>query len=401
MLIKQYSAVIKKQLPFAEHYVINLLFFSDQCQSSGQETQSFGRVQNFMTFKRLKGKKWKESVSKKGRGREFCKTEKMKSEEVKIYIGLAEWVGKNDSLKKRHGKRVQLKVNKRDPPRVILEKALAKWKDFKSDCYCEEEEYVLLLEDFKEALFLPGTYKEFFTIERYQEVLGKDYKNITLYLCTNTDFVLHQQGGDVEELDITHPDQECLLSGQHSQPSGLLHSGNESSRQKASSSNPAVEPCTDLQESQAVNQSEQETLFACGEDVMEDFQDFMWGMMDDDVGEEELVKAAIARSLEEEIRPIDDMKLVELLESFRKQVKNEESCEIVVLRRKLLKTCLKAVTESTFDFFKTPLIHFSGEDAEDCGGPRREFFRLLMKTLSSEFVVFEGRQTSLVFSHNH
>lgn len=34
---------------------------------------------------------------------------------------------------------------------------------------------------------MPGSGKEFFTLERYQEELGKDFKWITLFLCTLTD----------------------------------------------------------------------------------------------------------------------------------------------------------------------------------------------------------------------
>lgn len=131
-------------------------------------------------------------------------------------------------------------------------------------------------------------------------------------------------------------------------------------------------------------------------------QEFFWdeteGMLLD---EEELTKAAIARSLEEEMHPKEDIELQQLLEQFQQQVKGKETCPIVILRKRLLQTCLTAMSEPTFDFLKLPCIHFSGEDAEDLGGPRREFFRLLMRTVSLEFGVFEGDHSSLVFSHNH
>ena len=45
----------------------------------------------------------------------------------------------------------------------------------------------LFLEDYKKAMFLPGSNMEFFTLERYHEELGKDYKRITLFLGTLTD----------------------------------------------------------------------------------------------------------------------------------------------------------------------------------------------------------------------
>ena len=111
---------------------------------------------------------------------------------------------KCDSLKKMHGKRLALRVNKKDPPAVLLEKALTKWKAYKSDCYCEDEEYFLLLEDFQEAVFLPGTScREFFTLERYQQELGKDFKRKkTLYICKKSDFHLHESGGYAEDEEL-------------------------------------------------------------------------------------------------------------------------------------------------------------------------------------------------------
>ena len=157
----------------------------------------------------------------------------------------------------------------------------------------------------------------------------------------------------------------------------------------------SLKPTTDKQHHQGAG------LCSCSDDVFEDIQNFLWGNADDSLDEGELIKAAIARSLEQDIHPADDIKLVESLVNFQKQVKDQETCEVVVLRKRLLQTCLNAVKESSFDYFKIPCIYFSGEEAEDLGGPKREFFRLLLKTIAGEFGVFEGNQSSLVFSHNH
>ena len=118
--------------------------------------------------------------------------------EVVIFIGLVEWSGSDESLKWKHGKRMALKVNKDDPPAVLLQKAIEKWKAYFSNCYDNNEDYILLLEDYKEAMFLPGSNKEFFTLERYREELGKDYKRITLFLCTLTDFRMSEGGVPVD-----------------------------------------------------------------------------------------------------------------------------------------------------------------------------------------------------------
>ena len=49
------------------------------------------------------------------------------------------------------------------------------------------------------ALFLPGPEKELFTLKRYQEEIGKDFKRITLFLCTDHD--LKKSEGHCESTD--------------------------------------------------------------------------------------------------------------------------------------------------------------------------------------------------------
>ena len=100
-------------------------------------------------------------MTKKGKGKKATETPANHNSEVIIYIGLAEWSPKGDCLKKKHGKRLALRANKKDPPATFLQKALTKWKAYKSDCYCEDEEYILLLEDFQEAVFFLAHIKSF------------------------------------------------------------------------------------------------------------------------------------------------------------------------------------------------------------------------------------------------
>lgn len=114
----------------------------------------------------------------------------------KLSYSLTWWSGvkSNDSLKRTHGKRMALKVNKDDSPAVLLQKTIEKWKAYFSNCYDNNEDCILLLEDYKDAMFLPGSNMEFFTLERYREELGKDYKHITLFLRTLTDFRMSEGG---------------------------------------------------------------------------------------------------------------------------------------------------------------------------------------------------------------
>ena len=95
----------------------------------------------------------------------------------------------------------------------MLQKAVEKWKAYFSNFYDESVDYVLLLEDYKEVIFLHGSDKEFFTLQCYQEELGKDFKRITLFLCTLTDFKMLEGGitADVQESEEQLWDMSCDL----------------------------------------------------------------------------------------------------------------------------------------------------------------------------------------------
>jgi hypothetical protein len=61
-----------------------------------------------------------------------------------------------------------------------------------------------LYEDGQQAVFIPGSDKEPFTLSRYHEELGKDFKRITLFICPNHDF-LKAEG----LLDDENVDEDC------------------------------------------------------------------------------------------------------------------------------------------------------------------------------------------------
>lgn len=93
-------------------------------------------------------------------------------------------------------------------------------------------------------------------------------------------------------------------------------------------------PVTDSFKPSTVNQFHQEVgLAGCSDDVYEDIQSFLWGNKDGDLDEGELIKAAIARSLEQDIHPEHDIKLVESLKNFQQQVKDQDTCTFVILRK--------------------------------------------------------------------
>lgn len=127
-----------------------------------------------------------------------------KEMDVQIMVGMMHFSEKDMRLKPKRGKRVALSVSNKAPYRVILEKAVAKFRAYHSDIFDNNEDYVLLLENGEEAQFIPGSCpKEFFSLKRYKEDLGKDYAKLILYLCGMKDFVINTQEDEDEENNLS------------------------------------------------------------------------------------------------------------------------------------------------------------------------------------------------------
>lgn len=109
----------------------------------------------------------------------------------------------------RKGSSPQANTRKRLPLRISptagyvtqCKQAEEKWKTYHSNLYDESQLYHLLLEDERKVLFLPGSIKESFTLGRYQEEVGKDFKRITLFLCPELDYQISE--GNFVENDLT------------------------------------------------------------------------------------------------------------------------------------------------------------------------------------------------------
>ena len=115
-------------------------------------------------------------------------------ETVTVSIGLMRMV-END-LKPVWGKRLPIQVPKSASYARILGRGIEKWAAFDRK-FDGEEDYVVLYEDGSHALCLPGQ-EEDFQLEKYKTELGKDYKRITMYLCTTADFEM-SEGTDITE----------------------------------------------------------------------------------------------------------------------------------------------------------------------------------------------------------
>ncbi|XP_068716003.1 uncharacterized protein [Montipora foliosa] len=173
-----------------------LQFVRSQVNPGPTTSSASGRqpsaVKSFFEFRKSKGKEWKAMVSKKQVDKEVI---------VQIMIGMMYYCEKEMRLKPKRGKRIALSVSNKAPCNVILAKAMDKFKAYHSDIVDTNEDYVLLLESGEEAQFIPGSCpKEFFSLQRYREDLGKDYAKIVLYLCRMSDFLPGTEDDDEEAI---------------------------------------------------------------------------------------------------------------------------------------------------------------------------------------------------------
>ena len=80
--------------------------------------------------------------------------------------------------------------------------------------------------------------------------------------------------------------------------------------------------------------------------------------------------------------------------------KDEDFQAIHVRRNFIFGDATRAFTKPSFDVSKMLKVHFIGEQAEDEGGPRREFFQRLMKAAFQCQVLFGGWPYHTVPVHN-
>lgn len=70
------------------------------------------------------------------------------------------------------------------------------------------------------------------------------------------------------------------------------------------------------------------------------------------------------------------MDLCTIIRTFKEEHISDDQISIICIRRrKLLESAVKAISRATFSWTHLPHIEFVGEDADDMGGPQREFFR--------------------------
>ena len=154
-------------------------------------------------------------------------------------------------------------------------------------------------------------------------------------------------------------------------------------------------PTRDIQAQQYANQSrtvEYETYISLIDDELSDENE-----------DPQLLKAieASLTDLEEQTNntSINEAAMKSLLTSFQANnidlSESETNANINISRKAVFSSTQQAIERKKLSFCKPVFVTFAGEEAVDDGGPKREFFMLLMRNIS-ESLIFHGSW----FSHD-
>ena len=137
-------------------------------------------------------------------GFEATKKKKGKSTNPDVTINIGQKKFVDGDFKNIWGKKLPVSVPPNATYALILERAVEKWTAFDRK-FNSEDSYALVYDDGSHAQFLPGSSKHFFDLEKYKTDIGKDFKRITMYLCTSSDLEMCEnpsKDDDDKEADI-------------------------------------------------------------------------------------------------------------------------------------------------------------------------------------------------------
>ena len=137
-------------------------------------------------------------------GFEATKKKKGKSTNPDVTINIGQKKFVDGDFKSIWGKKLPVSVPRNATYALILERAVEKWTAFDRK-FNSEDSYALVYDDGSHAQFLPGSSKHFFDLEKYKTDIGKDFKRITMYLCTSSDLEMCEnpsKDDDDKEADI-------------------------------------------------------------------------------------------------------------------------------------------------------------------------------------------------------
>ena len=330
-----------------------------------------------------------------------------RQESVTIRIGLFRYEPDKNMLKPQYGKNQNLNVEKSSTYAEILEKALAKRRahDRHFNAESQDQEYQLLYPDGSQAVFLPGKPGKFFSLQEYKDDLSSPFNAIKLYLCSvsdvnsfetcETEIVSTSPSStppSKDEDNIVNNFQEDFFENptQHSPPQTVtkLPTPRDNTGKTSSTSSKDL-PSSSIPSPSAEYNS---YLDVIDDEYYYDKSDF--SLTFDDKAD---LDAAIAASLDDQDNSsVNTPSVQDTIQKFiAENAKTDSDPACILIRRKdIMQTTIKAIERKKFSFFKPLVVSFSGEDGVDSGGPKREYLRLLMQELRS-LGVFDGKW----FSH--
>lgn len=317
-------------------------------------------IKSFSAYRKTKSHQWKEKVGKTA--------VKEKEEHVAIAIGLMEFHENESRLKPVRGKRVMLKISNTAPYADVRAQAETKFKAYHTNCYREGEEYSLLYESGQEAQFLPGT-REFFSLSKYRDELGKDYKRIVLYLCTSEDLKA-SESHDAREVD------ENVTSGEADHPP-----------QKKIKTKINSDEMLEGQEDHPPQKISQTQI---------DSDEMLARKLQSEFNNEDAVES----TNQEVVNKFDSCS--SLISCLQERINKENQMFIVVRRGSTLQRYLtiwqrEAKRHSPENLLR---VHFAGEDGIDNGAMAKEFLTTAIDNIRSRIFPNGGPIDSMLYVHN-
>ena len=325
------------------------------------------KVKNFAEYQKAKGKQWKSKVTKSAE----------KKEDVVITVGLFEWSEVAKELKPKRGKKLPLTVSQDITYLDLLNVAEAKWRNFYSNLYDSEHIYHLLYEDGQKALLIPGENGEEFCLRKYKDEIGKDYKRITFYLCTDTDLQLAE--GEFDGESDSKVGKKDVSDGPLCK---YMKRGKSSEAQAVPEASTSVLVVDEDDENQTQND----------EEIARELQDMF------DAEEISTVQeCGIPTATDECEMKSGDVDGHSILASLSRKVDKSSQLFITVRRAapitRVLNIWKRELLKNPTLADKVVRVHFTGEQGIDSGAMAKEFFTQRIPEIGSTFSLMEVQLT--------
>ena len=232
--------------------------------------------------------------------------------------------------------------------------------------------------DFKEVIFIPGT-TQFFDLKAYKNRLGKPYSQIVFYLCTETDLNYNQSHYD----SLGDISNNAFDAHSEEERQDYLEIYNKSSNRPKIETPPAPADSSYLQ------------IGLDTDDIPKVPQLYPFNEPEVFLVEKKVNHAESTQPPSSTSQVSYEDKLRTLQDVYRN---NSEPFKLSVRRRKIwLDTCQK-LKRAFKTGMKTLSIEFIGEDANDAGGPLKEFFSVLFDDVKKYLLCSSG--SSFTFKHD-